>query len=119
MAKDRPVDGEEDDWARGYVEAPAFSPDGRTLAYALDGLHLYDIEAGEDEHVLKNGGNLLGQTFIFSQENYYPSSWSPDGEKLLISMSYVEGSTLAVMEVRGADPLRRLWSEGAVCCTHH
>jgi hypothetical protein len=41
----------------GLIGAPVFSPDGQTLAYALDGLHLYDL-AIEDS--CSNLGNLLG-----------------------------------------------------------
>ncbi len=104
---------------RGVVSSPAFSPDSRTLAYAFDGLHLYDIASGKDEHVLPNLGNLLGETFVFEKEAYYPGSWSPDGSKLLIIMGYFEGSTLAVMEAGQTEPFRRLRSRGPVCCTYH
>jgi Tol biopolymer transport system component len=89
------------------------------LAYAFDGLHLYNLASGKDEHVLTNLGNLLGEPFVFAKEVYTPISWSPDGGKLLISMNYFEGSTLAVMEPGKAEPFRRLWSDGPVCCTYH
>jgi Tol biopolymer transport system component len=113
------VDEETEDYIfRGFVEAPVFSPDGRTLAYAFDGLHLYDIETGEDRHVLTNLGNLLGEPFVFAKESYYPGPWSPDGDKLLIIMGYFEAATLAVMEPGAAEPFRRLWSDGPVCCTY-
>jgi Tol biopolymer transport system component len=101
---------------RGLVESPVFSPDGRTLAYAFDGLHLYNLASGEDAHVLTNLGNLLGEPFVFTKETYYPGSWSPDGSMLLISMGYFEGSTLAVMEAGAEPPFRRLRSDGPACC---
>jgi Tol biopolymer transport system component len=69
--------------------------------------------------VLTDGGNLLGETFVFSKENYTPGPWSPDGDKLLIIMSYFEGSTLAIMEPDKDEPFRRLRSNGPVCCTYH
>jgi Tol biopolymer transport system component len=111
------VDKEAEDYMfRGFLSSPVFSPDGRTLAYGFDGLHLYDVASGEDEHVLTNLGNLLGETFVFAKENYSPGPWSPDGSMLLILMGYVEGSTLAVMDRAEAQPFRRLWSDGPVCC---
>lgn len=102
-----------------YVADPVFSPDGGTLAYALDGLHLYHLSSGEDIRVLKDGGNLLGESFVFTQENYAPGPWSPAGDKLLIIMGYFEGSTLAIMEPGEAQPFKRLWSHGPLCCTFH
>ncbi|HEY69661.1 MAG TPA: hypothetical protein G4O08_03655 [Anaerolineae bacterium] len=120
IADGNQVDPETQDYVfRGFVEAPVFSPDGETLAYAFDGLHLYTIDTGVDEHVLTNLGNLLGEPFVFDRENYYPGPWSPEGDMLLIIMSYFEGSTLAVLEPGNAEPFRRLWSDGAVCCTYH
>lgn len=114
------VDKEIEDYVfRGFVESPVFSPDGRILAYAFDGLHLYNVASGQDEHVLTNLGNLLGEPFVFSKENYGPGPWSPDGHKLLIIMGYFEGSTLAIMEPGKDEPFRRLRSSGPVCCTYH
>ena len=114
------VDRQAEDYIfRGFIESPVFSPDGQTLAYAFNGLHLYDLASGVDEHVLINLGNLLGEPFVFDKEVYAPHSWSPGGDKLLISMGYFEGSTLAVMEPGKAEPFSRLWSDWAVCCTYH
>jgi WD40 repeat protein len=118
VADDREVDREAEDYIfRGFIEAPVFSPDGRTLAYAFNGLHLYNLASGEDKHVLTNLGNLLGEPFVFARENYFPGPWSPDGSMLLILMGYFEGSTLAVMELE-AEQFTRLWSSGAVCCQY-
>ena len=117
VADDSRVDKGAGDYIfRGFIEAPVFSPDGRTLAYAFDGLHVYDLATGEDEHVLKNLGILLGEPFVFARETYFPGPWSPDGSRLLIIMSYFEGSTLAVMDREAAQPFTRLRSDGPVCC---
>jgi WD40 repeat protein len=107
-----------DYYARGFVGSPVFSPDGRTLAYGFDGLHLYDVATGRDEHVLTNLGNLPGEPSVFQLENYSPGAWSPDGSQLLISISYFEGSTLAVMKPGQAEPFQRLYSDGPTCCTY-
>ncbi len=117
IADGQAVGEETPDFAfRSTVSDPVFSPDGRTLAYAFDGLHLYDLPNGEDTHVLTNLGNLLGEPFVFAKEIYAPGSWSPDGSKLLVIMGYYEGSTLAVMDLGAAEPFKRLWSNGPVCC---
>lgn len=101
---------------RSSIGCPVFSPDGQTLAYAFNGLHLYDISTAKDEHVLTNLGNLLGEPFVFAKENYSPGLWSLDGRKLLIVMSYYEGSTLAVMDRDAVQPFTRMRSNGPVCC---
>jgi WD40 repeat protein len=106
----------EDYYFRSQISSPVFSPDGRMLAYGFDGLHLYDLATGEDNHVLTNLGNLMGEVFVFSKEAYVPGAWSPDGRELLIIMGYYEGSTLAVMELDTEQPFRRLRSDGPVCC---
>ncbi len=117
VADDSQVDTEaEESWFRSTIESPVFSPDGRTLAYAFDGLHLYNLVTSEDKHVLTNLGNLLGESFVFDKEVYIPGPWSPDGSQLLIIMGYYEGSTLAVMELDAEQPFRRLRSDGPVCC---
>lgn len=100
----------------GTITTAVFSPDGSFLAYAFDGLHIYNLSTGEDEHVLKNLENSLGESYIFSQEAYYPESWSSDGSMLLISMGYYEGSTLAIMEMGEEKSFQRLFSEMPVCC---
>jgi hypothetical protein len=101
---------------RSTVSTPVFSPDGKTLSYAFDGLHLYNLATGKDEHVLTNLGNLNGEPFVFVKENYYPGPWSADGRKLLIIMGYYEGSTLAVMDREAGLTFTRMLTHGPVCC---
>lgn len=96
------------------VEAPSFSPDGRTLAYALDGLHLFSVVTGVDRHELVNGGNLLGEEYKLARENYSPGDWSPDGSRLVLWMGYGDGTTLAVMEPGQAQPFVRMRSKDLV-----
>ncbi len=100
------------------VDFPSFSPDGKTLAYALDGIHLYDVGSGMDEQVLKNLDNLLNEPFVFVKEVYSPGDWSSDGDRLIITMGYYEGSTLAVVQPGAPEPFTRLRTDGAVCCLY-
>lgn len=117
IADGHAMDENVEDYAfRSRVSSPVFSPDNRILAYGFNGLHLYDLATDEDSHILTNLGNLLGEPFVFSKEAYSPGPWSPDGSLLLITMSYYEGSTLAVMDLDAEQPFRRLWSDGPVCC---
>ena len=119
VADARQVDLEtEDAYYRSMIESPVFSPDGRTLAYGFDGLHLYDLKSGEDKHILTNLGNLLGETYVFAREAYVPGPWSPDGSRLLIIIGYVEWNTLAVMDPDAEQPFTRMRSDGPLCCLY-
>lgn len=61
------------------------SPDGSQVAYARDGLRLFDIASGQDRLL------PAGQT-------YRPLAWSPDGAQLLLG-----GDGLAVLNADGSD----------------
>jgi hypothetical protein len=71
---------------------PAFSPDGRQLAYyswrddAL-GLRIRNMDTGED------------RTLTTSQEDYWPS-WSPDGNRLVF---YTGDNNLQIINADGSD----------------
>jgi len=53
---------------------PVFSPDGQTIAYAHHGLNLYQVTTGDSQLVLPD-------------ELYRPEKYSPDGAKLLMTVS--------------------------------
>jgi Tol biopolymer transport system component len=53
---------------------PVFSPDGQTIAYAHNGLNLYNVATGVSKLVLQG-------------ELYRPEKYSPDGIKLLMTIS--------------------------------
>jgi len=53
---------------------PVFSPDGQTLAYAHNGLNLYNVTTGVSRLVLQD-------------ELYRPEKYSSDGAKLLMTVS--------------------------------
>jgi hypothetical protein len=89
---------------------PVFSPDGKTLAYSLNGLNLYDLSTGNSNLVLPDqplGGSL-------PPELYIPDKYSPDGTKLLLEVGHPPDSpwtaaiytpaTNTVVPVAGNDP---------------
>lgn len=101
---------------RNTVANPLFSPDGRMLAYALNGIHLYDLVTGSDAHVVVNPGKESNDALSYATGRYQPVAWSPDGNQLLISMSYYEGYQLAVIEP-GSQQAPLLLAPGeALCC---
>jgi len=53
---------------------PVFSPDGQTIAFAHHGLNLYNVATGGSQLVLPDG-------------LYRPEKYSPDGLKLLVTVS--------------------------------
>lgn len=111
------IDPRLEDYAlRSHVEAPSFSPDGGTVAYGLDGLHLYDVESDADQHIIRDFEALPGDPYVFARQGYAPGPWSPDGKKLLVVMGYYEGSTLAVLDLEPKPEFRRLKTDGPVCC---
>jgi len=65
---------------------PIFSYDGVFLAYGLGGIHLYNLNNGEDRLILaSNDVQNPSERRIYS-----PKAWSPDGTKLAVSIGYWE-----------------------------
>jgi Tol biopolymer transport system component len=63
-----------------------FSPDGSFLAYALQGIHIYNLATGEDRLVIADNPTMDPG----GHSRYTPRSWSPDGTKLFITIGYWE-----------------------------
>lgn len=74
---------------------PVWSRDGRTIAYAHNGLSFYSMDTGESRLVLENKFTEISGMKIPS-EVYSPTSYSPDGKKLLIGIGFYEGGTMAI-----------------------
>jgi len=70
---------------------PIFSPDGKTLAYAHEGLNLYNLSTGVSNLMIKDQfGDTTPDGFRFPVETYAPEKYSPDGKKLLLALGHWE-----------------------------
>lgn len=101
---------------RQRIGNPRFSPDGRFLAYAFDGLWILDLTTNEAVHLIKNqigeddDGNPIPEKFFGPQE------WAPNSTKVLLEIGYQEAGTLAILDP-AADPLvTEFQSSGIICC---
>lgn len=79
---------------RGFYR-PVFSRDGQTIAYAREGLTLYNVTSGKSELVVPDQSGDDGQTW----ESYVPEKFSPDGKKLLIHMLHSDTSSIAIYDL--------------------
>ena len=97
---------------------PAFSPDGRTLAYSLSGLNFYDLSTGSSNLVLPDhplGGSL-------PPELYMPDKYSPDGTKLLLKVGHPPDSPwTAAIYVPTTNTLMQFAGEDQTlsCCVYY
>jgi len=96
------------------ISGLSWSPDGSTLAYGRNGLHLYHFDTQLDEHVLLNDLEDRGEGMIFPKALYSPFQWSPDGSQLLVNIAYYEAGTLGIYTPGNPDVLKL--GEGIVCC---
>lgn len=105
-----------DFYYRERIGNPRFSPDGRFLAYAYDGLWILDLTTNEALHLINN---QLGEDEEGSprpEKFFGPQEWAPDSTKLLLEVGYQEAGTLAILNP-SADPLvTEFQSSGIVCC---
>lgn len=69
---------------------PIFSPDGKTLAYAHEGLNLYDLSTGVSNLVIKDQFGDTSNGVRLPVEIYAPEKYSPDGKKLLLALGHWE-----------------------------
>ncbi|HSS97177.1 MAG TPA: hypothetical protein VLK33_09110 [Terriglobales bacterium] len=111
------ADAEAPDYYYNHLlKTPRFSSDGKTLAYALDGIYFYSIDSGETQQVISNELETSDDGVVSAKELYYPLAWSPDGTKLLINIAFGEGSQLAILPNENPNELLRLQANGSFCC---
>src|SRR6266496_3249227 len=82
------IDGGSSPDLHGFYR-PIFSPDGKTLAYARDGLNLYDLATGVSNLVIEDQfGDTTPDGVRLPVETYAPEKYSPDGKKLLLALGH-------------------------------
>ena len=96
------------------INGLSWSPDGGSLAYGRNGLHIYHFETQTDEHVLPNEIEERDSGFLFPQALYSPYQWSPDGSQLLVNISYYEAGTLGIY-TPGSPEIEKL-GDRIICC---
>lgn len=101
------------------VNDPAFSPDGRIIAYWYKGLNLYAVSTGVTNLVLqKQAADPISGAPV-PAELYLPQKYSPDGSRLLITIAIPNSDGIfAGIYALGSNSVVRLTdAEGArLCC---
>jgi hypothetical protein len=99
------------------IQTAVWSPNGETIAYGYGGLNFYAVATGTTNRVLENRLRDLGNGMTFPEEMYWPERYSPDGNKLLITLGYYEGASAAIYFPAGDSLVRLKDDEGAtICC---
>lgn len=107
----------DEDYYMRRVGTPRWSPDGRTLAYGLNGLVLRDMASGSETRPLTNIVETY-PTFSMIREAYQPYEYSPDGGKLLVTIGYYEGQAFGVYTPASGTFVKLALNEGygGSCC---
>ena len=100
---------------------PAFSPDGKTLAYAHGGLNLYDLASGVSNLVIKDQLMDNGSGQLLPVETYSPERYSLDGTKLLVALGHWEVAPSHAVYYPGTNALVRYAQvkDYIYCCSFH
>jgi len=101
---------------RTSINSVVFSPDGRSIAYGLRGLNFYSLETGVSNLVIEDQWDDVGGGLLVPRELYWPEKYSPDGQKLLVSLGYYEGGSSAIYYPKGNALLRLNGDDSAVIC---
>lgn len=96
------------------ISGLAWMPNAPVLAYGQNGIHLYNLETGENTHPVQNVVDMLDSGYFNPRALYYPYVFSPEGDQLLMSVGFVEGGRLSVLQI-DSDQITDL-GEGIVCC---
>ena len=110
-----PID-ESNRWTNS-VGTPAWSRDGRVLAYSYGGLNLLTFSDGETRRILDNQVDT-SPGFPIVHEIYSPDSFSPDGSRLLVNIGFYEGGTYGIYTLADGNLVRLQRADGGTVCCH-
>jgi len=84
------------------VSSPVWSPDGKSLAYGLNGVNIYTLATGKTT-------SLIADTIPAADKPqdlrlYEPWSWSPDGRRILARIGGQECDSMTILPAAGGNP---------------
>ncbi len=88
-----------DNWEVNGIEHLAWSPDGKTLATAGNGIYLWDVESGN-----------LTDSFVKDMGTLNSIEWSPDGSRLLTGTLIIDANSGAILIQVASDSANRISS---------
>ncbi len=106
----------EDNKFTNAISNPIWSPDGQTIAFGHGGLTLYAFSSGSTNTILPNQIDTSAG-FPMVRQLYSPIRFSPDGNKLLVNITFFEGGTIAIYVLSGSTLVQLHRPDGGnVCC---
>lgn len=88
-----------DNWEENGIEHLAWSPDGKTLAAAGNGIYLWDVSSGS-----------LIKSFLEDMGAINNVEWSPDGSNLLAGTTIIDANSGAILVQVVSNPTNRISS---------
>lgn len=103
------------------MRSPRWSPDGKRIAYGLNGVNVVDAAGGEPVVLQQSDPVPLPPDYQPAHEGpikfYWPNAWSLDGSHLLIDFAYFpEAGGSSVIDASGGGLVDMTSPEGVVCC---